>query len=492
MKFTNKYKLPEGIYNAVVNDLYDKGEADYSATEIINPPQLNRLRKIHFHELVVDISDEMWKLFGAAVHYILERGSEKKVQVETDEEIHDIVGKVATIMDNPFTDFEALPLLRNTVQPKSESINPFVVREERIYATIGGIRISGKPDWYDSLEGVIDDYKVTQVYKVTKTDHKDWIEQGNIYGWLFAENGEEVNTFRIVAIMKDWKPSEKARAKEEDNYPDTQVKVLSFALWKPLERARFVLDRVEKHEQVKNITDPKILAETAPCSPEERWHQSDSYAVKKKGSSRATSGGVFSDKGEALKFLEAKGEEYELEERIGKDVRCENWCPVSKFCYQFKVNQELKHGKGDIQLPDLDEPTEPVKGGILDQIPVNTTKTLFDMTTEEADVEVIGLGSKEDAPTKTTSEPIIEGSPMDDPEPAKELSITEQIKRNLAKKQQEKQETVDKHREEVQQLSEKYDKIQKDAIAHVEAKYSDKQDDVKQLEADIDDILEGL
>ena len=325
MKFTNKHNLPEAIVNAVKNDLYEKGDAKYSATELLSPPQLNRLRKLHWHELEVDVSEEIWKIFGSAVHHILEQGSQVKVTIDEESE--------------------------------KRNINPFVETEKRLYSTMGGIKISGKPDWYNSLEGIVQDYKVTQVYKVTKGDIMDWEAQGNIYAWLFQDNNKEVKTFQIVALLKDWKPSEKARAKEEDNYPETQVQVVDIPLMSPLSRARLVLERVEMHEAVASLTDPALIYKASPCSPEDRWHQEDSFAVMKKGGKRATPGGIFDNLEDAQAFLEEKGDEYEIEERIGADIRCENkqYCPVSKFCAQFKDIQ-LNKRKGTVELPNVELP----------------------------------------------------------------------------------------------------------------------------------------
>lgn len=47
MKYTNKFNLPDGLARAVMNDPYSKGDADFSVTELLDPPQLTQFRKPH-------------------------------------------------------------------------------------------------------------------------------------------------------------------------------------------------------------------------------------------------------------------------------------------------------------------------------------------------------------------------------------------------------------------------------------------------------------
>jgi hypothetical protein len=437
MKFTNKHNLPEGIVNAVKNDLYEKGDSKYSATELLSPPQLNRLRKLHWHELEVDVSEEIWKLFGSAVHYILEQGSKEKVNLDEQPDATQLREEAAT-----------------------RNINPFVQTEERLYASMGGVKISGKPDWYNSYEGVVQDYKVTQVYKVQKGDLSDWEAQGNIYAWLFEDNQMDVNSFQIVAILKDWKPSEKARAKPEDNYPDTQVQIVDIPLMNPLSRARFVLERVELHESVSKLTNAEDIYKASSCSAEDRWHQPDSFAVMKKGGKRATPGGVFDNLKEAQAFLEEKGSEYEIEHRLGADKRCEEYCPVAKFCAQYKEIQAQKN-KGSVQLPD----EKPIK----DSLPSEKPKPV------EPKEEPKSLFEDDTTPVN----------------PDKPLTLAEQMlaKARAKKKAKEAEQhtAAEEAHNEIKEIGEKLDNASAKAREKVE-----KENSLETLMGDMDDILEGL
>ena len=91
MIVTNKKNLPQGIVDAVKKDYYSKGDAKFSVTGLLQPPQVRRLMALNFEELTTDASDEIWKLFGSAVHHILDRG-----QGKTEREAEDTI-KVAKL-----------------------------------------------------------------------------------------------------------------------------------------------------------------------------------------------------------------------------------------------------------------------------------------------------------------------------------------------------------------------------------------------------------
>ena len=75
MKYTNKNNLPEEIVRAVQQDTYSKGEASISVTGLLSAPRPNILAREHHNELVVDVSDEIWKILGTASHYIMEQAN---------------------------------------------------------------------------------------------------------------------------------------------------------------------------------------------------------------------------------------------------------------------------------------------------------------------------------------------------------------------------------------------------------------------------------
>ena len=72
MQYTNKLNLPAPIVEAVKRDTYSKGKASYSATGLLRPPQMAALYDNYSDFISKDVSQELWTLFGSAVHLILE------------------------------------------------------------------------------------------------------------------------------------------------------------------------------------------------------------------------------------------------------------------------------------------------------------------------------------------------------------------------------------------------------------------------------------
>lgn len=81
MKWTNKHNIPESIANAIINDPY-VGGGDISVTSLIRPPQMRCIESIHWDEIVQDVSDGIWRLFGQAVHAVLEKNAPRGSHAE--------------------------------------------------------------------------------------------------------------------------------------------------------------------------------------------------------------------------------------------------------------------------------------------------------------------------------------------------------------------------------------------------------------------------
>ena len=64
MKITNKFGLPQPFVDLATKSAYSKGRSNYSVTEIISPPRIQRLRVKHWEEMEQDISDMTWSLMG--------------------------------------------------------------------------------------------------------------------------------------------------------------------------------------------------------------------------------------------------------------------------------------------------------------------------------------------------------------------------------------------------------------------------------------------
>jgi len=278
MIITNRYNLPAPIVAAVTNDSYTKGDADYSVTELLNPPQLNRLRRLHDDEIEEDVSDRIWSLLGSSVHHIIERASD---EVES-------------------------------------------LSEVTLNTRFGDKVVKGTFDHLSLSRKELYDFKVTSVRKVygDKTP-LEWEQQTNVYRYMmWKEKGIETQSITILAILRDWL---KSQAKRDAAYPEVQVRKLAVPLWDYDHAERFIRERIQLHE----AQHPR------PCTAAETWSTDTRYAIMKAG--RKTAIKLCDTKEEAEYLMKEYGGTY-VDERPGRAIRCEEWCPVSKWCPQWAAD----------------------------------------------------------------------------------------------------------------------------------------------------------
>jgi hypothetical protein len=272
MNLTNIHGLPDALVNAIKNDPYTGG-GDISVTKLIDAPQLRVLRKKYANLVVEDVSDRIWALMGQAVHTVLERA-----------------GTSALV-------------------------------EERLYSTVDGWSVSGQYDRLHLQDGVLQDWKVCSVYKA-KGD-SGWERQLNCLRWLAHKNGYEVSRLQVIAIFRDWKPSE---AKRNPDYPQRNVAIIEVPVWTLQEAEEYVRQRVMLHKAADAQDNPAPIE----CTEEERWYSGTSYALMKDGGKRAK---------RVVFIKEELGEipdGHYVEERPGVNRRCEGYCEVAPFCEQYK------------------------------------------------------------------------------------------------------------------------------------------------------------
>lgn len=282
MILTNKYNLPEPIYKAVTAHKHKQGT--YSVTEILNPPRIVHLSRRHFDDMEEDVSDRIWALLGTSVHAILERGAGR----------------------NQFS-------------------------EEYLSQDFpGGVTLTGTADLFDAETGMLTDYKVTSVWSVIYGERKeDWEKQLNIYAWLYRLQGFPVKGIQVVAILRDWQKSKVF----DDNYPSTNVVTIPLDLWGLDEQRDYTETLIDTLESTKDLPDDAL----PECTARDRWAKPDTWAVIKKGNKRADR--VLNAEVDAVCYAaEHYGDEYQrfcsIEFRPGKNVRCDDYCPVRKWCNQ--------------------------------------------------------------------------------------------------------------------------------------------------------------
>lgn len=277
MIVTNQYGLPENFIKAVTYDAHRK--ADYSVSDLINPPRLVHLTQRHQDEISVDASTLIWRLFGSAVHSVLERGQQ----------------------DHQLT-------------------------EEYLKTEIMGRTISGIPDLYE-LPHTITDWKITSVWSIVyESRQKKWEEQLNCYAYLYREHGFKVEELINWLILRDWSRS---RAMSKKDYPQQPVFKIVPPVWNHALALKFMEEAVTRLIQCENVPDDQL----PPCSDEDRWLKPTTYAVMKEGRKSAVR--VFDTKQEAQNHLDGitkDKDKHSIQVRPGEATRCLYYCNARPFC----------------------------------------------------------------------------------------------------------------------------------------------------------------
>jgi hypothetical protein len=288
MKLTNKHGLPETFINVIQRPTYSRGNSEISVTEILSPPQLVLLRRRHAEDIEVDAADQVWSLFGSAVHNILQHGKDE----------HHVV-------------------------------------EERLFTTFEGWSISGAIDlqtFQPDGSVIISDYKVTSAWAVQQ-QKTEWIDQLNLYAWLIERTKAlPVTGLQIIGIVRDWSRREAAL---KDTYPQAPIVTIDIPLWDAETREQFVKGRLTLHNEA-NFS--AVSGEMPQCTPEEMWEKPTTYAVMKEGGKRAKR--VFESLDQAEAFRAEQTGAHHIETREGGRTRCESFCQVAPFCQQYKSYKE--------------------------------------------------------------------------------------------------------------------------------------------------------
>ena len=295
MIFTNKFNLPESVYQSITKDNYDgvKGGTDIiSVTTLIQPPKLRMLKLRHSSEIEEDASENVWRLIGSAVHSVLEN---------------------------------------------VDSSNKFV--EERINIKVNDKIVSGKSDVYEDT-GVLSDYKITSAWSIVYSpDGKiEWERQLNVLAYLFRSNGFIVERLQVVAILRDWN---KRNVKTDSSYPQIPIVIVPIELWPEERQKKYIEDRVNLHKSMENEQDDAI----PECDPSERWATENKWAIFKNENIRALK--VHDSEESALEHQKMCDFNTRIEKREGEDKKCLDYCSVNKFCNYYKTKygeqNEIKH-----------------------------------------------------------------------------------------------------------------------------------------------------
>lgn len=292
MKYTNVLNLPQPFVDAVSRK-YKYTEKRYSVTTVLGGTCEAILSRRHYDEMTEDVCENVWMLFGSAVHKILEESK------ETDSQL----------------------------------------KENWVSAEVGnGYTISGIFDLYDDDTKTVTDWKTCASWKITFGDFSDWRTQTLAYCWILRQMGFDACHGEIVALIKD---HSQRKARFEPDYPKFPVYKIG---WDFTEED---FEKIELHIKewfdMVAVEEAKPDDELVPCTPEQRWHKDDKWAVMKKGAKKALKLWDNPDAAwemAAQKNKTAKGMPYYVEFRVGEDSKCEGYCSVAQFCPYYRAAHE--------------------------------------------------------------------------------------------------------------------------------------------------------
>ena len=286
MKVTNRLHLPEAFVKAVSVERHNKAGC-YSATTLNKGTKEIILQERHWDEFTTDAADNVWAVWGTAVHALLE----------------------------------------------SQPDNNF--HEEKFKVPVCNSFVTGQVDSYDMEHATIFDWKTASVYKVMKQDFSDWYKQGMTYAWLLKQSGLDVRRCRFIALLKD---HSKSKAKTDSTYPQSPVFLYEFEITpEELKQAGArITAKVAEIEAAEKLSDDEI----APCTAEERWADGDKWAVMKNG--RKTAIRVFDTEIDAENCAGELGNSHYVEHRPAISRKCGEYCLCKDFCSFYKKEQENK------------------------------------------------------------------------------------------------------------------------------------------------------
>ena len=300
---TNNHNLPEAFVNFAKKDTYSRGQADISVTSLIDAPRVRMMKEQYKEEISFDVIDNIWALFGTAVHHILESA-------------------------------------------KSETL----VKEERLFVDIDGWTLSGAIDQQEiDDDGIsIIDYKVTSVWSVIY-DKQAWHEQLNCYAHLVEMNKDKpIKSLKICAILRDWQQRD---ARNKDSYPQAPIVLVDIPLWSFNERDVYVRSRMALHRSASDMvtimkdSDLPVDAFFPKCTDTERWSQPEKWAIMLKGRKKAAKLCETKEEAEHIMATEEFKLKPYLEHRKGEPKRCTgNYCSVADICHQWKEEREAVNG----------------------------------------------------------------------------------------------------------------------------------------------------
>lgn len=215
--------IPAGLLQGLALASHKERKGDVSVTQLIAPPQLTALAARH--DYVSDADEQLWAIFGKALHNVFAQGSG----------------------DGEHS-------------------------EETLTIDQAGVIVEGTPDLWD--DSMLTDLKSTSVFSAKDGLPKaDWISQVNLYAHLLRRTriwgGNNSAKAQAVVLFRDWR---KGEAQKYPWYPPKRMMVYPIPLWPAAQAEAYLAERLELWLAAREMSDT-VLAEEIPCTDEETWQE---------------------------------------------------------------------------------------------------------------------------------------------------------------------------------------------------------------------------
>ncbi len=279
MFITNEKRYPQLIVDIIKQeyDNYNKGDADFSVTELIASPLERVLKERHDHELEIDVDRLIFMFNGSMAHAVMEKL------------------KVDYVKD----------------------------MEHRMFIKHDGVTISGRLDVVYALANkiLLDDVKFTGKGVLKNGARKSWIRQANLYRYMYNKTkGVLVDGLGILAFLR--------------NATMYEMKCCRLPI------QVYELDAVErfmsKQIALNKVIDWEVTSKVPECTPDDRWVTEEKWVVMPKPKAKKCLPGKFENADAASVKLETALKKYPdafVEHRPQVNRKCEEACDVSKYCW---------------------------------------------------------------------------------------------------------------------------------------------------------------
>lgn len=340
MKYTNKQNIHPLIVKAVKRETY-VSLGDISVTTLIDSPKIAFLKKMHRNDLEMDVEDALNALEGTMKHNIIELSDISNTDalkaeqfIQTMKKYEEIYLKNAAKGDEMKRRAYAKKLSETAkfafsfLSAHFPNYREKVLIEEIMTCNFSGWILKGQFDRFEVDNKSLIDLKVTTVWTYkNKVEHKTYEWQQNIYALMIKKTlGYDVEKASLLFWFRDFQKSKRGQG----IYPPSKIWEYKVPLL-PLERVEaYVEERMALHQRV-----DREGQDSYDCTPEERWAEPDKWKVYKKGGQRAKMTLYSKEEAERWSRENTNGD-HEIRFFQGHNRRCEEYCPVSKWCTQFK------------------------------------------------------------------------------------------------------------------------------------------------------------